>query len=72
MKYKGAPHLQSASKDLNFFQYHSLDVIGTIMLLLWLVKLFVWNLVIGKCICRCLFSDRSPENEQGYPNKKTD
>ncbi|CAG7724754.1 unnamed protein product [Allacma fusca] len=31
MRHKGAHHLRSAARKLNFFQYHSLDVIATLI-----------------------------------------
>ncbi|CAG7831929.1 unnamed protein product, partial [Allacma fusca] len=34
LRHKGARHLRSAARNLNFFQYHSLDVIGFIIGLL--------------------------------------
>ncbi|CAG7820972.1 unnamed protein product, partial [Allacma fusca] len=56
MRHKGALQLRSASRKLNFFQYHSLDVIGFLLfiaiLLLWVVKklvIKVWKrLILGK------------------------
>jgi len=42
LRHKGAPHLHSPARNLNFFQYHSLDVIGVLaaglIIFLYLVK----------------------------------
>ncbi|CAG7715949.1 unnamed protein product [Allacma fusca] len=52
MRYKGATHLRSASRELNFFQYHCLDVgaflVVSIVLVLWLLKTCTVRL-IRKC-----------------------
>ncbi|XP_070118489.1 UDP-glucuronosyltransferase 2B4-like [Equus caballus] len=48
MRHKGAKHLRPASHDLNWFQYHSLDVIG---FLLDCVATAVF--VISKCLVYC-------------------
>ncbi|XP_017276251.2 UDP-glucuronosyltransferase [Kryptolebias marmoratus] len=37
MRHKGAPHLRVAAHDLNWFQYHSLDVIGFLLTILIVV-----------------------------------
>lgn len=50
MRHKGAAHLKVAAHDLNWIQYHSLDVIGIIVLTLLIV---LW--VTLKC---CLFCVR--------------
>lgn len=46
MRHKGAKHMQSQAVDLNWFQYHSLDVIATILVAVWLsfrVTVFIWR-----------------------------
>ncbi|XP_054642946.1 UDP-glucuronosyltransferase-like [Dunckerocampus dactyliophorus] len=50
MRHNGAGHLRVAAHDLNWFQYHSLDVIG---FLLAVVVLALW--LVLKC---CLFCTR--------------
>uniref|UniRef100_A0AAR2LKL4 UDP-glucuronosyltransferase n=1 Tax=Pygocentrus nattereri TaxID=42514 RepID=A0AAR2LKL4_PYGNA len=35
MRHKGAEHLRPAAHDLNWFQYHSLDVIGFLLVVMW-------------------------------------
>uniref|UniRef100_A0A336MHM2 CSON014873 protein n=1 Tax=Culicoides sonorensis TaxID=179676 RepID=A0A336MHM2_CULSO len=37
LKHHGAPHLNYPGKDLNFFQRHSLDVIGFLAAILWIL-----------------------------------
>lgn len=50
MRHKGAQHLRVAAQDLNWIQYHSLDVIGFLLLILLTVLLLML-----KC---CLFCTR--------------
>ncbi|XP_037704991.1 UDP-glucuronosyltransferase 1A3-like isoform X1 [Choloepus didactylus] len=40
MRHKGAPHLRPAAHDLNWYQYHSLDVIGFLLAIV-LTSLFI-------------------------------
>lgn len=54
IRQKGAVHLRSAARDLNFFQYHSLDVIAFVLTLilfvLYVVKCFIkflWKKLCG-------------------------
>lgn len=48
MRHRGAQHLRVAAHDLNWFQYHSLDVIGFLALVLLTL---LWLLL--KCCCCC-------------------
>ncbi|KAF6131146.1 hypothetical protein HJG60_008029 [Phyllostomus discolor] len=48
MRHKGAKHLRPASYDLNWFQYHSLDVIGFL-----LACVATAILVVTKCVLFC-------------------
>lgn len=50
MRHKGAPHLRVAAQDLNWIQYHSLDVVG---FLLAIVVIVLW---VG--LKSCLFCTR--------------
>lgn len=46
MRHKGAKHMQSQAVDLYWFQYHSLDVIGTLLVAIWLcikITVFIWR-----------------------------
>lgn len=36
-RHKGAPHIRSAAQNLNFFQYHMIDVYIVIFLVFWLI-----------------------------------
>jgi len=36
LRHQGATHLRSAARDLNFFQYHSLDVIFLLFTIIWI------------------------------------
>ncbi|XP_008938240.1 PREDICTED: UDP-glucuronosyltransferase 1-1-like [Merops nubicus] len=49
MRHKGAPHLRPAAHDLNWIQYHSLDVIAFLLAVL-LLSLFI---SIKCCLCCC-------------------
>ena len=55
IRHNGAKHMQSQAVHLNFFQYHSLDVIGFIVVCLFIVfKVFIWSVkyVFRKCCAR--------------------
>lgn len=47
MRHKGAEHLRVAAHDLNWFQYHSLDVIGFLVVILLVV--------VGLTLKCCMF-----------------
>ncbi|XP_066510341.1 UDP-glucuronosyltransferase-like isoform X3 [Hoplias malabaricus] len=49
MRHKGADHLRPAAHDLNWFQYHSLDVIGFLLLVIMIVVA-----ALMKCCVLCL------------------
>jgi len=49
MRHNGAPHLKLSSRNLNFFQYYSLDIIFVITLLFY---------VFGKLCRKLLFCKR--------------
>ncbi|XP_067373518.1 UDP-glucuronosyltransferase-like isoform X2 [Channa argus] len=63
IKHKGAAHLRVAAHDLNWIQYHSLDVIGFLLIILLTV---VW--VMLKC---CLFCSRKC-CRKGAPKTKSE
>ncbi|KAL8173046.1 UNVERIFIED_CONTAM: UDP-glucuronosyltransferase 1-1 [Gekko kuhli] len=63
MKHKGAPHLRPAAHDLNWIQYHSIDVFGFLLAVLLLV-LFISL----KC---CLFCFRKCFYRKGSLSKKS-
>ncbi|XP_021957851.1 UDP-glucuronosyltransferase 2B4 isoform X2 [Folsomia candida] len=73
IRHKGAHHMQSASKDLNFFQYHSIDVISFILLstltILWLLKYLLWNVILCKCICRIFKHKRTAKVDHAKKSK---
>lgn len=48
MRHKGAEHLRVTAHDLNWFQYHSLDAIGFLAVVVLTV---LWMLL--KCCCCC-------------------
>lgn len=49
MRHKGAPHLRPAAHELNWVQYHSLDVIA------FLAAVALLTLFIGFKCCLCCF-----------------
>lgn len=53
MRHQGAQHLRVAAHDLNWFQYHSLDVIGFLAVVL-LTLLWVLLKCCSCCARRCL------------------
>ncbi|XP_065525750.1 UDP-glucuronosyltransferase 1A1-like isoform X4 [Lathamus discolor] len=63
MRHKGAPHLRPAAHDLNWIQYHSLDVIAFLIVVV-LLSLFIFL----KC---CLFCCRRCCCKKGRTRKPT-
>ncbi|KAI4884174.1 hypothetical protein NFI96_030576 [Prochilodus magdalenae] len=49
MRHKGADHLRPAAHDLNWLQYHSLDVIAVLLVIVLIVVL-----ALVKCCALCL------------------
>ena len=49
IRHKGAPHLRTAGRHLNFFQYHSIDVLAFLLLVLTTVCYSFWMVV--RCCC---------------------
>lgn len=56
LRYGGARHLRSAGRDLNFFQYFSLDVM--IFLSTLLLAVLAINILILRAIWRGLFGKK--------------
>ncbi|XP_037253692.1 UDP-glucuronosyltransferase 1A1-like isoform X2 [Falco rusticolus] len=54
MRHKGAPHLRPAAHDLNWIQYHSLDVIAFLLAVV-LLSLFISVKCCLFCCRRCCF-----------------
>ncbi|XP_067994217.1 UDP-glucuronosyltransferase 1A1-like isoform X1 [Melanerpes formicivorus] len=63
MRHKGAPHLRPAAHDLNWIQYHSLDVVA-FLLAVGLLSLFISLKCCLFCCRRCCF-------KQGRTKKPT-
>ncbi|XP_051854354.1 UDP-glucuronosyltransferase 1A7-like isoform X8 [Antechinus flavipes] len=61
MRNKGAPHLRPAAHDLNWFQYHSLDVIGFLLAIV-LTVVFV-------AVKSCMFCFRKCFGKKGKAKK---
>ncbi|NXA77096.1 UD11 glucuronosyltransferase, partial [Thryothorus ludovicianus] len=64
MRHKGAPHLRPAAHDLNWVQYHSLDVIA-FLAALTLLSLFI-SFKCCLCCCRRCFCKKG---RMGKPTK---
>ncbi|NXC40087.1 UD11 glucuronosyltransferase, partial [Penelope pileata] len=64
MRHKGAPHLRPAAHDLNWVQYHSLDVIAFLLAVV-LLSLFISLKCCLFCCRRCCFK----KGRTGKPTK---
>lgn len=55
MRHGGARHLRMASHDLNWFQYHSAEVIASLLLVLLVVVVITAALcrAVVRCFLRC-------------------
>ena len=63
-RHKGAAHLHSAGQDLNFLQYHNLDVFAVIVLFdLVIIYLFIH-------FCKKIFCGNSKAHEKASNKKK--
>lgn len=51
MRQGGAKHLRPASHDLNWFQYHSVDVAGALLGTLLTSGALCWS--VARCLLRC-------------------
>lgn len=61
----GAPHLRSAARNLNYFQYHSWDIVGTYLILIVLVIF-----ILIKSVKMCLRKTCSIFNRNSKPDLK--
>nr|XP_006123718.1 UDP-glucuronosyltransferase 1-1 isoform X4 [Pelodiscus sinensis] len=55
MRHKGAPHLRPAAHDLNWIQYHSLDVIAFLLAVVLVAMFISWKCCLfccRKCFCK--------------------
>jgi UDP:flavonoid glycosyltransferase YjiC (YdhE family) len=71
LRHKGAVHMRSAARELNFFQYHSIDVIGSYLAILFMILYIIY--AIGKFVFRKLCGASTPNksNERTRTGKKT-
>ncbi|XP_051877199.1 UDP-glucuronosyltransferase 1A1-like [Pristis pectinata] len=58
MKHKGAEHLRPAAHDLNWIQYHCLDVIG-VLLVSMVASIYIIVKCCSLCCKRYLYGDRN-------------
>jgi len=70
LRHNGAPHLRSPARDLNFVQYHSLDVIFTFLAVISLVLYIIFS-VFRMCLRRLCGSSSSKSHTNGHLKKKT-
>uniref|UniRef100_A0A336MPG0 CSON014874 protein n=1 Tax=Culicoides sonorensis TaxID=179676 RepID=A0A336MPG0_CULSO len=63
LKHHGAPHLNYPGKDLNFFQRHSLDVIGLLAAFLWVLYKII-RISISLCCKKRGKGQEKPKTKQ--------
>lgn len=65
MRHGGAPHLRLASRDLNWFQYHSLDTGLALLVVMATAAVICWKTVrcFLRCCCCCWSSRQRREKE---------
>ncbi|XP_021946508.1 UDP-glucuronosyltransferase 2A3 [Folsomia candida] len=65
VRHKGAPQLRSAARKLNYFQYHSYDVIGTYLILIFVVIYILYSVVklILRKICSLICGNKGSKIE---------
>lgn len=61
MRHGGARHLRLASHDLNWFQYHSLDVIIAILVAIMTAVALCWGSI--RCLLRCCSRQRRQKTD---------
>lgn len=71
LRHKGAPHLRSAARHLNFFQYHSLDVIAFLLVTLAIISYICYYIVRYIIIAGILYLFGFSKNRSLSNNKKT-
>jgi glucuronosyltransferase len=69
LRHKGALHLRSAARDLNYIQYFSIDVLA-VLLVISLIAITI-NLVIVKALVRKCFSAKDAKARNVRKTKKT-
>lgn len=62
-RHKGAKHMHSAGQDLNFLQYHNIDILLAFIAIIWVIKT-----LIKKCCCS---SSKKAPVESSRSKKKT-
>ncbi|XP_036420199.1 LOW QUALITY PROTEIN: UDP-glucuronosyltransferase 1-6-like [Colossoma macropomum] len=62
MRHKGAEHLRPAAHDLNWFQYHSLDVIGFLLVVVVIVVVALMKCCL-LCFRRCSRKSEKRKND---------
>lgn len=53
IRHKGAPHLYSGARDLNFFQYYLLDVTAVILVVVSIIiymSVKIFKVILGLCL----------------------
>lgn len=68
IRHRGAPQLRSAAMNLNFVQYHNLDVF-LIIAIVSILSAIVWLLVV-KWSCRKCFGKKKSTTSSVVGNKK--
>lgn len=52
LRHHGAPHIHYDGADLNFFQYNSYDVIGFVLLMMWITVKIIKFVFVRLCFRR--------------------
>jgi glucuronosyltransferase len=68
LRHKGAVHLRSAARDLNYIQYFSIDVLA-VLLVISLITITI-NVVIVKAVVRKCFGAKDAKARNVPKNKK--
>lgn len=53
LRHNGAPHLRNVGRKLNFFQYHSYDVIGAYLAIIATFLYVAWGILRWTCRIVC-------------------
>ncbi len=69
MRHKGADHLRPAAHDLNWLQYHSLDVIGFLLCIVLIVTLAAFK-CCALCWRRCCRKSQKRKEDWSYRDLK--
>jgi len=64
LRHRGAPHMHYPGADLNFIQSNSLDVIGSLLLVLWILFKVIKFIFVRTCFRKKLSSAGADKNRK--------